>query len=38
MLWNGNECGKHKGNDKLKATIRSTKYDRSKTFEKCGIS
>jgi hypothetical protein len=37
MVWDGNECGKFQGNENLKATIRSTYYDRSKATGKCGI-
>jgi len=37
MLWNGNECGKNRGDDNLKATIPNTNYDRSKTAGEYGI-
>jgi hypothetical protein len=30
-LWNGNECGKHKSYENLKATIPNTDHDSSLT-------
>jgi hypothetical protein len=35
MLWNGNECGKDKSNERLRAIIHDTDYDRSKTAGEC---
>jgi len=37
MLWNGNECGKDRGDDNLKVTIPNTDCDRSKTAGECAI-
>ena len=37
MPWNGNERGKNKGHENLKATIPNTDYDRSKTSRECGM-
>jgi len=37
MLWNGNECGKNKGNENLKARNPNTNYDTSKNTGEFGI-
>jgi hypothetical protein len=36
-LRNGNECGKHYGNENLKVTIPSTDQDSSQTTGECRI-
>jgi hypothetical protein len=38
MVWNGNECGKNKSNEKFKTTISSKTYDRTKITAECGIN
>jgi hypothetical protein len=36
-LWNRNECGKNKSNEKFMITISSNAYDIPKTTGECGI-
>jgi len=33
VLWDGNECGRKKGNENLKTTVGSTDCGRSKTVQ-----
>ena len=37
MLWNGNESGKHLGNEDLTAIIHNTDRDRPKRTGECGM-